>query len=109
MAQVEIGKQINQFNKKGDDFIIFVQEPMVTGNRAVWQPNSCKKFSTQVDPRTMIYTSNKRQAWYMESLSNRDLTVIQTKIYKKDVLLICLLYTSPSPRDRTRSRMPSSA
>ena len=24
-------------------------------------------------------------------------------------LIICLLYTSPSPRDRTRSRMPSSA
>src|SRR5664280_2250325 len=26
-----------------------------------------------------------------------------------DVISICLLYTSPSPRDRTRSRMPSSA
>ena len=27
-----------------------------------------------------------------------------------DVTIItCLLYTSPSPRDRTRSRMPSSA
>ena len=25
------------------------------------------------------------------------------------VLYTCLLYTSPSPRDRTRSRMPSSA
>ena len=25
------------------------------------------------------------------------------------VLGLCLLYTSPSPRDRTRSRMPSSA
>ena len=25
------------------------------------------------------------------------------------MLLVCLLYTSPSPRDRTRSRMPSSA
>ena len=24
-------------------------------------------------------------------------------------ILDCLLYTSPSPRDRTRSRMPSSA
>ena len=24
-------------------------------------------------------------------------------------LVICLLYTSPSPRDRTRYRMPSSA
>ena len=23
--------------------------------------------------------------------------------------MVCLLYTSPSPRDRTRSRMPSSA
>ena len=25
------------------------------------------------------------------------------------ILVTCLLYTSPSPRDRTRSRMPSSA
>ena len=28
---------------------------------------------------------------------------------KKDEVIGCLLYTSPSPRDRTRSRMPSSA
>ena len=28
---------------------------------------------------------------------------------ERDVTLSCLLYTSPSPRDRTRSRMPSSA
>ena len=26
-----------------------------------------------------------------------------------DQVVVCLLYTSPSPRDRTRSRMPSSA
>ena len=26
-----------------------------------------------------------------------------------DLISSCLLYTSPSPRDRTRSRMPSSA
>ena len=26
-----------------------------------------------------------------------------------DLVRACLLYTSPSPRDRTRSRMPSSA
>ena len=34
-------------------------------------------------------------------------------IFVKDASLLvdcgCLLYTSPSPRDRTRSRMPSSA
>ena len=28
---------------------------------------------------------------------------------KSSMLNCCLLYTSPSPRDRTRSRMPSSA
>ena len=31
------------------------------------------------------------------------------KTKKLTQLMICLLYTSPSPRDRTRSRMPSSA
>ena len=32
------------------------------------------------------------------------------KVASYDLLVrICLLYTSPSPRDRTRSRMPSSA
>ena len=29
--------------------------------------------------------------------------------YLEEHQRICLLYTSPSPRDRTRSRMPSSA
>ena len=28
---------------------------------------------------------------------------------KRDILVACLLYTSPSPRDRSLSRMPSSA
>ena len=31
------------------------------------------------------------------------------KFRKQDFDITCLLYTSPSPRDRTRSRMPSSA
>ena len=30
-------------------------------------------------------------------------------VIKPDECIDCLLYTSPSPRDRTRSRMPSSA
>ena len=37
-------------------------------------------------------------------------TVIRGGFYKGyEMNIICLLYTSPSPRDRTRSRMPSSA
>ena len=34
---------------------------------------------------------------------------IQSGIQFYDGISTCLLYTSPSPRDRTRSRMPSSA
>ena len=31
------------------------------------------------------------------------------EIFQAGLSWLCLLYTSPSPRDRTRSRMPSSA
>ena len=31
------------------------------------------------------------------------------KLYEKDLAYLCLLYTSPSPRDATLARMPSSA
>ena len=31
------------------------------------------------------------------------------RFQKAEVIKVCLLYTSPSPRDRQKSRMPSSA
>ena len=34
---------------------------------------------------------------------------VKIKEGNKERVQACLLYTSPSPRDRTRSRMPSSA
>ena len=34
---------------------------------------------------------------------------LHTNAYDEAITTPCLLYTSPSPRDRTRSRMPSSA
>ena len=34
---------------------------------------------------------------------------VQAENIEADFCNTCLLYTSPSPRDRTRSRMPSSA
>ena len=39
----------------------------------------------------------------------RKLVAAGYKIIQNHVIETCLLYTSPSPRDRTRSRMPSSA
>ena len=39
----------------------------------------------------------------------RDNVTLVSHISISGSTTICLLYTSPSPRDRTRSRMPSSA
>ena len=88
LAQTEISRKIAQFNKSLSDFLIFIQEPMVVNNRATWQPSSCKKYSIQNSPRAMIYTNNNMKAWFLESLSTRDLVVVQTKLYSKNVLLI---------------------
>ena len=38
-----------------------------------------------------------------------DTLKIKTSALMRNIAEACLLYTSPSPRDRTRSRMPSSA
>ena len=41
--------------------------------------------------------------------SLRELTDCELVDCRQALINSCLLYTSPSPRDRTRSRMPSSA
>ena len=46
-----------------------------------------------------------RDAWLGKASVDIDLCTTCTP----ERMLTCLLYTSPSPRDRTRSRMPSSA
>ena len=51
--------------------------------------------------------SAKRAVWY--GIFGMALAVFATLIGPGSGLWACLLYTSPSPRDRTRSRMPSSA
>src|SRR5665811_611161 len=49
--------------------------------------------------RTMLPPPGIAQLWNFAVLGSKRTTVFG----------VCLLYTSPSPRDRTRSRMPSSA
>ena len=51
---------------------------------------------------------NQRNLLYHPNENNYSGDKISVEI-KKVKILTCLLYTSPSPRDRTRSRMPSSA
>ena len=46
---------------------------------------------------------------YGNSITTYDPGHIPNDSLKGGKSISCLLYTSPSPRDRTRSRMPSSA
>ena len=68
-----------------------------------------------VDEATMRIHHGKHHAAYVTNL-NKALEgnpmadkSIEDLMTGMDMANICLLYTSPSPRDRTRSRMPSSA
>ena len=67
---------------------------MQEGEAAAEAPKEDKLMDTLV-------TGSFFALWYLFNIGYN--------IYNKKALNACLLYTSPSPRDRTRSRMPSSA
>ena len=62
--------------------------------------------SSEVALRTIEHWYSKNQTMLATDFAVHQLAELPLRI---EVLETCLLYTSPSPRDRTRSRMPSSA
>ena len=46
---------------------------------------------------------------HFAKLGSNGKVILVLTLDNKDMLNACLLYTSPSPRDRQKSRMPSSA
>src|SRR5664280_2598146 len=53
----------------------------------------------------LLASTHRCQTGLLEAESRRTMT---GRIEVESMSVACLLYTSPSPRDRTRSRMPSS-
>ena len=74
-------------------------------NTVINNDNSQSKLVSKVNIKNEIDTTVKPVAKPKKELP------IEKKPFQEfiNIHLICLLYTSPSPRDRTRSRMPSSA
>ena len=75
----------------------------------VFHRNFEKKYYKDTDARfpmkqihMIIGDRNQRKSWH-----NADISLVRTSLDRKEI--DCLLYTSPSPRDATLSRMPSSA
>ena len=71
-------------------------------SRALLEQADCCVVAIDRDPDAI-----KRGAAMQEEFAGR--FVLVEGCFSDMARLICLLYTSPSPRDRTRSRMPSSA
>ena len=68
----------------------------------------CKVRPTVITSTPRIYAMIYNE--YLQELYQEYQTYIKERVISNDTEpQTCLLYTSPSPRDRTRSRMPSSA
>ena len=79
-----------------------------------WKPKGGHTFQIEMDADLLLYTDHAEVLGKMVESQNSDLERFkyvdhEIQFHTPTVLGTCLLYTSPSPRDRTRSRMPSSA
>ena len=70
-------------------------------------PNRHNRFYIEAEPLPLEVVQALREGEFGDgTVRNKDAKGVGDKFAEYG---ICLLYTSPSPRDRTRSRMPSSA
>ena len=73
---------------------------------------SLMEHHSNIVPWQLIANAKKCKLIYINIDENGELDLVDFKrklSTKTKIVSLCLLYTSPSPRDRTRSRMPSSA
>ena len=80
--------------KSGDDIIF--QATTGSGTAEKLRITSGGNVQLPVNGQQLTWGASQQMKFYYENSEDR-------------MYLHCLLYTSPSPRDRTRSRMPSSA
>ena len=86
-----------------------LQTPPMTDNDT---PKVVNLLENQIDALKARLAQASDRETALQSEKSKLLDMLSAEQEKTRVLMLpnpCLLYTSPSPRDRTRSRMPSSA
>ena len=71
--------------------------------------NAIEEYAAQMQINVTPVNSEKDAQSALAKLGPFDLILLDLNLKDGDALDLCLLYTSPSPRDATLSRMPSSA
>ena len=95
-------------SNKYDIGIIFTKPDQHAGRGLNLKQSEVKKCALENNIKTFQPKNSKELESY--SLKNYDLLlVVAYGFLLTPKILACLLYTSPSPRDRQKSRMPSSA
>ena len=102
-------------------FYVFVR-PLLEFSSVVWNPvlkqditrieSVQRRFTKRLSGlRNFSYTTTRLSYLGFDSLQCRRTKADLSMCYKiiNNYICTCLLYTSPSPRDRQKSRMPSSA
>ena len=95
--------------------VVLMTEPYTMAGNITGMPRGTKTIYDRTKgghaPRAGIVASKDMNLTAMDNWCKKDCAVALAKINGRHTVLIslCLLYTSPSPRDRQKSRMPSSA
>ena len=71
--------------------------------------NSCVAVLEGGEPTVIPNAEGARTTPSVVAFTNSGETLVGEVAKRQAVTNVCLLYTSPSPRDRQKSRMPSSA
>ena len=88
-------RNMERYMKNQDSLMQTIQKLEVQMSQLATPQNERQKGTLPTQP--IMNPKNSQQAYLVEDPSLNQCNVV------------CLLYTSPSPRDRQKSRMPSSA
>ena len=108
-----LNSDVKSLGRKGDVVDVakgYARNYLLPKKLAVVATSSNLKFAEELQEKREIQTqANDELAESIKVALADAKIVISQNTTDEGTLYACLLYTSPSPRDRTRSRMPSSA
>mgnify|MGYP003324823085 FL=1 len=113
IAEAEVGDDVHH----EDPSVLYLEEKtaaILGKEAAVFMPSGTMTnqvgLRTHTQPGDEVILEAQAHIYYYEGGGPAALSGASCRLIPGDHgVFTCLLYTSPSPRDRTRSRMPSSA
>ena len=103
---IEPTRVICVFDGKGGSTNRRNMDPNYKANRDILKVTHWGMYDSREEERESMAAQMGRLFDYLDCLP---VSIVSIEKVEADDIISCLLYTSPSPRDRTRSRMPSSA